>query len=81
MYDIKYLNSNIISEEEVNGQKTIKIIMDISCYNFVVNTNTKQVTRGNGAKVNYYTLVLSKKKMISQRQSYKTLFFLKKILN
>ena len=29
MYDIKYLNSNIISEEEVNGQKTIKIIMDI----------------------------------------------------
>ena len=59
MYDIKYLNSNIISEEEVNGQKTIKIIMDISCYDFVVNTNTKQVTRGNGAKVNYYTYELT----------------------
>ena len=55
MYNIKYLNSYIKGEEEVNGQKTITIAMDVSCYDFVVNLNTKQVTRGNAAKLNIYT--------------------------
>lgn len=59
MYDIRYISSNITGEEEVNGQKTIKIVMGVSCYDFVVNTNTKQVTRGNAAKVNNYTYELT----------------------
>ena len=59
MYDIKYISSNIMGEEEVNGQQTIKIRMDVTCYDFVVNTNTKQVTRGNAAKLNTYTYELT----------------------
>ena len=59
MYDIKYLGSNIINRYEDNGQETIVINMQVSCYDFVIDTNTKKVVRGIGSKVNYYNYELT----------------------
>lgn len=59
MYDIKYLGSNIVRTEENNGQQTIVINMQVSCYDFIIDTNTKKVLRGNAAKVNTYSYELT----------------------
>lgn len=59
MYDIKYIGSNIKDRYEDNGQETIVINMQVSCYDFVINTNTKKVVRGFGSKVNYYNYELT----------------------
>lgn len=59
MYDIRYISSNIINREEVNGQETITMNMQVSCYDFLIDTNTKKVVRGIGTKVNYYNYELT----------------------
>jgi len=59
MYDIKYLGSQIINKEEINGQETITINMQISCYDFIIDTNTNKVVRGIANKLNTYSYELT----------------------
>ena len=59
MYDIKYLGSNIVDRYEDNGQETIVINMQVSCYDFLIDTNTKKVIRGIASKINYYNYELT----------------------
>ena len=59
MYDIKYLSSYIKETYEENGQETIVINMQVSCYDFLIDTNTDKVVRGVANKVNYYDYSLT----------------------
>ena len=68
MYDIKYLGSRIISRTEDNGQETIIINMQVSCYDFLINTNTKKVTRGNALKLNTYDYELTFVKTVENKE-------------
>ena len=58
MYDIKYLGSSIKERYEENGQETIIMNMQISCYDFIIDTKTNNVVRGNASKVNIYNYEL-----------------------
>ena len=55
MYDIKYLGSNIKERYEENGQETIVMNMQVSCYDFIIDTRTNKVVRGNSSKLNTYS--------------------------
>ena len=68
MYDIRYLGSNIVNRYEDNGQETIIINMQVSCYDFLIDTNTKKVVRGIGSKINYYDYELTFVKTIDQKE-------------
>ena len=59
MYNIKYIGSSIIDRHEENGQETIRMNMQVSCYDFLIDTNTKRVVRGFANKVNYYNYELT----------------------
>lgn len=59
MYDIKYLNSNIKESYEENGQETIVMNMNVSCYDFIIDTKTNKVVRGNASKLNVYSYELT----------------------
>ena len=59
MYDIKYLSSYVEKEENVNGQDTIVISLEVSCHDFVINKDTKAVVRGNAIKKNFYVYELT----------------------
>lgn len=59
MYDIKYLGSNIKERYEENGQETIVINMQVSCYDFIIDTRTNNVVRGNSSKLNIYNYELT----------------------
>lgn len=59
MYDIKYLGSKIKKRYEENGQETIVINMNVSCYDFIIDTKTNNVVRGNASKINYYNYELT----------------------
>ena len=59
MYDIRYLASIIKSRKEENGQETIVINMQVSCYDFLIDTNTNKVVRGQANKINYYNYELT----------------------
>lgn len=54
MYDIKYLSSSIKERYEENGQETIIMNMQVSCYDFIIDTKTNNVVRGNPNKNNIY---------------------------
>lgn len=59
MYDIKYLGSNIKERYEENGQETIVMNMQVSCYDFIIDTKTNKVVRGNSSKLNIYNYELT----------------------
>lgn len=59
MYDIKYLGSNIKQRYEENGQETIVMNMQVSCYDFIIDTKTNNVVRGNSSKLNIYNYELT----------------------
>lgn len=59
MYDIKYISSSIKDKYEENGQETIVINMNVSCYDFIIDTTTKNVVRGSATKLNYYNYELT----------------------
>lgn len=68
MYDIKYISSNIIKEEVINGQKTITMNMKVSCYDFIIDTKTNKVVRGNASKLNTYIYKLTFVKTIENKE-------------
>ena len=68
MYDIKYLGSNIISREEINGQETIVMNMQVSCYDFIIDTKTNNVVRGIATKLNIYSYELTFVKTVDDKQ-------------
>lgn len=59
MYDIKYLGSSIKEKYEENGQETIIMNMQVSCYDFIINTKTNKVARGSSSKLNIYSYELT----------------------
>ena len=59
MYDIKYLGSSIKESYEENGQETIVMNMNVSCYDFIIDTKTSKVVRGNASKLNVYSYELT----------------------
>ena len=59
MYDIKYISSNIKEKYEENGQETIVMNMQVSCYDFIIDTKTNNVVRGNSSKLNIYNYELT----------------------
>ena len=59
MYDIKYLGSSIKQKYEENGQETITLNMQVSCYDFIINTKTNKVVRGSSSKLNTYSYELT----------------------
>lgn len=59
MYDIQYIGSRVVNEYEENGQKTIVIDMQVSCYDFIIDTTTNKVVRGNALKENIYSYELT----------------------
>ena len=59
MYDIKYLGSNIKERYEENGQETIVMTMNVSCYDFIIDTKTNKVVRGSASKLNIYNYELT----------------------
>jgi len=58
MYDIKYLGSSIKERYEENGQETIVMNMNVSCYDFIIDTKTNKVVRGSASKLNIYNYEL-----------------------
>ena len=59
MYDIKYLGSKIVDRKEENGQETIIINMQVSCYDFIIDTTTNKPVRGMPNKLNNYNYELT----------------------
>lgn len=59
MYDIKYLGSSIKERYEENGQETIVMNMQVSCYDFIIDTKTNKVVRGSASKLNVYSYELT----------------------
>ena len=59
MYDIKYIGSSIKNRYEENGQETIVMNMQVSCYDFIIDTKTNQVVRGSSSKINTYSYELT----------------------
>lgn len=59
MYDIKYIGSSIKERYEENGQETIVMNMQVSCYDFIIDIKTNKVVRGNSSKVNIYNYELT----------------------
>ncbi|MBR6689822.1 MAG: TIM44-like domain-containing protein [Bacilli bacterium] len=59
MYDIKYLNSSIKERYEENGQETIVMNMNVSCYDFIIDTKTNKVVRGSASKLHIYSYELT----------------------
>jgi len=59
MYDIKYLGSSIKERYEENGQETIIMNMQVSCYDFIIDTKTNNVVRGSASKLNIYNYELT----------------------
>ena len=59
MYDIKYIGSSIKNRYEENGQETIVMNMQVSCYDFIIDTKTNKVIRGNSSKLNIYSYELT----------------------
>lgn len=55
MYDIKYIGSRIINRHEENGQETITMNMQVSCYDFIIDAKTNKVVRGIATKLNHYS--------------------------
>lgn len=68
MYDIKYLGSKIKERYEENGQETIVINMNVSCYDFIIDTRTNNVVRGLANKVNYYNYELTFVKTVDDKK-------------
>ena len=68
MYDIKYLGSKIVNRTEVNGQETIVINMEVSCYDFIIDTTTNKVVRGSANKLNYYNYELTFVKTVDNKE-------------
>ena len=68
MYDIKYLGSKIKNRFEENGQETIVINMKVSCYDFIIDTKTNKVVRGNSDKINYYNYELTFVKTVDNKK-------------
>ncbi len=68
MYDIKYLGSKVKKRYEENGQETIVINMNVSCYDFIIDTRTNNVVRGTAAKVNYYKYELTFVKTVNDKK-------------
>lgn len=54
MYDINYISSRVKERYEENGQETIVLEMQVSCYDFIIDTKTKSIVRGNASKLNVY---------------------------
>ena len=59
MYDIKYIDSKIIDKYTENNQETYVIEMKVSCHDFIIDTNTKKVVRGNPLYKHLYTYELT----------------------
>lgn len=59
MYDIKYVGSSIKERFEENGQQTIIINMQVSCYDFIINTKNNTVVRGSSSKLHIYNYELT----------------------
>lgn len=59
MYDIKYLGSRVVNRHEENGVETITINMQVSCYDFIIDTTTNKVVRGIATKLNNYSYELT----------------------
>ena len=59
MYDIKYIGSSIKKRYEENRQETIVMNMQVSCYDFIIDTKTNNVVRGNATKLNIYNYELT----------------------
>lgn len=59
MYDIKYIGSSIKEKYEENGQETIVMNMQVSCYDFIINTKNNKVVRGSSSKLNIYSYELT----------------------
>lgn len=59
MYDIKYLGSSIKQRYEENGQETIIINMQVSCYDFILDTKVNNIIRGNATNINTYSYELT----------------------
>lgn len=68
IYDIKYLGSKIVSEYEENGQQTIVINMQVSCYDFIINTGNNSIVRGDASKLNTYSYELTFVKTTENKQ-------------
>ena len=68
MYDIKYLGSNIVSRTEDNGQETIVMNMQVSCYDFLIDTKTNKVVRGMANKLNTYNYELTFVKTVEEKK-------------
>lgn len=68
MYDIKYLGSKIKSNKVINGQETIVIKMQVSCYDFIIDTKTNNVVRGSSIKLNNYTYELTFVKTVDNKK-------------
>ncbi len=47
MDDIEYLNASIIDIQEDNGLISIELYLNVTCYDYVINTTTNEVTRGS----------------------------------
>lgn len=68
MYDIDYVGSKIINRHEENGEETITINMQVSCYDFLIDTNTNKVLRGVANKLNFYSYELTFVKTIDDKE-------------
>ena len=66
MCDINYLGSYIENKFEENGQETISIILEVSCRDFIIDTTTNKVVRGN-IDIKRYTYKLTFVKTVDNK--------------
>ena len=67
MYDINYLGSSIKNRFEENGQETINIILEVSCRDFIIDTTTNKIVRGN-MHIKKYTYELTFVKTVDNKE-------------
>ena len=66
MCDINYLGSYVENRYEENGVETINIILEISCRDFIIETTTNKIVRGN-TDIKRYTYELTFVKTVDNK--------------
>lgn len=59
MYDIRYIGSNIKERYEENGQETIVMNIQVSCYDFIIDIRNNTIVRGDASKLHTYNYELT----------------------
>lgn len=59
MEDIKLIDVKLISSNMVNGKEELKVMLEVTCRDYIIDVTTNSVVRGNENIINKYTYQLT----------------------